>query len=352
MAQRTHLPVHLALCIVRKLPTAAQACAGRRLNHEAHSAIPAQVVSARDPQLPLWSVEELYHNMETSNERAKLLECRAYAGDLASITRLRQLGCPQSAHVATAASAGGHLTVLKWLRAQCPPCPLKAGICGEAAASAGHLEVLQWLFSDFFMSPFDTGVCAEAAAAGGHLEVVQWIKLQDKKCCLDTGVCTEAAAAGHLGILQWLRMQEPPMPWNVGNCLVAATAAGHLSVVKLIISQEPTIVLASDAALVAAATRQLDILQYLRSQGAPWDEHTAAAAAGAGCLTVLQWMRNTEPPCPWDERVTTAAARGGHVAALKWLRDAGCPLDIAACLHAAQYKHPEVMHWLSTEAIW
>lgn len=34
------------------------------------------------------------------------------------------------------------------------------------------------------------------------------------------------------------------------------------------------------------------------------------------------------------------------------MRDAGCPFDTQACLHAAKYKHPDVVHWIETEAMW
>jgi len=46
-------------------------------------------------------------------------------------------------------------------------------------------------------------------------------------------------------------------------------------------------------------------------------------AAGGGHLEILQWAR--EYGCPWDEGTCYNAARGGHLEALKWLRDNGCP---------------------------
>jgi len=46
-------------------------------------------------------------------------------------------------------------------------------------------------------------------------------------------------------------------------------------------------------------------------------------AAGGGHLEILQWARTNG--CPWDEGTCYNAARGGHLEALKWLRDNGCP---------------------------
>ena len=38
----------------------------------------------------------------------------------------------------------GHLEILKWLRAQDPPCPWDNTTC-YFAAKRGHLEILKWI---------------------------------------------------------------------------------------------------------------------------------------------------------------------------------------------------------------
>ncbi len=51
----------------------------------------------------------------------------------------------------------------------------------------------------------------------------------------------------------------------------------------------------------------LEMLQWLRSQGCPWDKRTCAhAAAGGGHLEVLQWLRSEG--YPWDEMMTCSFA--------------------------------------------
>ena len=42
-------------------------------------------------------------------------------------------------------------------------------------------------------------------------------------------------------------------------------------------------------------------------------------------MEVLQWAR--EHGCPWDANTCNAAAAGGHLEVLKWAREQGCPWD-------------------------
>ena len=58
------------------------------------------------------------------------------------------------------------------------------------AAEGGHLEVLKWLRAEG--CPWDAWVCARAAC-GGHLEVLNW--LQAEGCPREENACTEAAAS-------------------------------------------------------------------------------------------------------------------------------------------------------------
>ena len=46
-------------------------------------------------------------------------------------------------------------------------------------------------------------------------------------------------------------------------------------------------------------------------------------AAYGGNLEVLQWARANG--CPWDEETCTCAASGGHLEVQQWARANGCP---------------------------
>ena len=67
----------------------------------------------------------------------------------------------------------------------------------------------------------------------------------------------------------------------------------------------------------------LEVLQWARAHGCPWDKWTCAYAAEGGHLEVLQWARANG--CPWDNRTCIAAAENGHLEVLKWARAEGCP---------------------------
>jgi hypothetical protein len=66
----------------------------------------------------------------------------------------------------------------------------------------------------------------------------------------------------------------------------------------------------------AANYRQLEILQWARANGCPWNEFTCSGAAEGGHLEVLQWLRANG--CKWDARTCTGAARGGLLGVLQW----------------------------------
>lgn len=68
----------------------------------------------------------------------------------------------------------------------------------------------------------------------------------------------------------------------------------------------------------------LEVMQWLRSRGCPWDESACSAAAGNGHLEMLQWLR--EHKCPWDSQTTLAAAKGGHLGVIQWATAKGCLL--------------------------
>ena len=46
-------------------------------------------------------------------------------------------------------------------------------------------------------------------------------------------------------------------------------------------------------------------------------------AAGSGNLELIQWLR--AEGCPWDEWTCSNAVHYGHVEVLRWARENGCP---------------------------
>jgi len=73
-------------------------------------------------------------------------------------------------------------------------------------------------------------------------------------------------------------------------------------------------------------------------------EELAAAAAGAGHLPMLQWLRIQH--CPWDGSTLAYAAAGGHREVLEWAIAQGCPRDARACAGAASAGDSATLRWL------
>jgi hypothetical protein len=104
-------------------------------------------------------------------------------------------------------------------------------------------------------------------------------------------LCNFAGQYGHLEVLQWARRNG--CPWDERTCYWAAKG-GHL-----------------------------EVLQWARLNKCPWDKRTCSDAAYQGHLEVLQWARLNG--CPWTERTGACAAKGGHLEMLQWARLNGCP---------------------------
>ncbi|GBF89602.1 hypothetical protein Rsub_02320 [Raphidocelis subcapitata] len=308
--------------------------------------------------LPLWALQEAWPQLTDAQRHGATVHA-AFRGDLAALEwAVAKMPCPGMPHpgillageVCAAAAAGGqlealqcahtlgspwdsrtcwraaqagYLAMLRWARAQDPPCPWAASTC-FGAACGGHLAVLQWARAQEPPCPWDAMTCSKAAE-GGHLAVLQWARAQEPPCPWGKLICSDAAEGGHLAVLQWARAQEPPCPWDAMTCSNAARG-GHLAVLQWARAEEPP---------------------------CPWDEATCSAAAYGGHLAVLQWARAEELPCPWDEATCSAAAYGGHLAVLQWARaqQPPCPWNARLCLQTARRTcGPDAEEWIQAQA--
>ena len=129
-------------------------------------------------------------------------------------------------------------------------------------------------------------------------------------------LCNFAARAGHLEVMQWARLNG--CPWDASACGYAAKG-GHLEVLKWArLNGCPWNEFTCE---YAAKGGRLEVLQWARLEGCPWNEWTCCKAAGEGHLKVLQWSRLNG--CSWDESCSLAAeggtSRGGAVGADLWM---------------------------------
>jgi hypothetical protein len=146
-------------------------------------------------------------------------------------------------------------------------------------------------------------------------------------------LCRWSAYNGHLEVLQWARTDG--CPWDPSTCSRAAYNGN------------------------------LEILQWARVNGCPWNELTCADAAENGNLEVLQWTCSRAAlnghlevlkwaranGCPWNWRTCIYAARNGYLEVLKWARDNGCPWNEWTCSRAALNGHLEVLQWARANAV-
>ena len=93
----------------------------------------------------------------------------------------------------------------------------------------------------------------------------------------------------------------------------------------------------------AAAAGNLEIVKWLRHEGAPWSNKVFNVASKRGYLEIMKWAKGNG--CPLNEGACSAAASSGHLEVLKWLRENGCSWDSTTCHTAAAGGHLEVLKW-------
>mmetsp|Transcript_19579 Transcript_19579/g.42486 ORF Transcript_19579/g.42486 Transcript_19579/m.42486 type:complete len:153 (-) Transcript_19579:61-519(-) len=122
------------------------------------------------------------------------------------------------------AAGEGQLEVLKWLRAQDPPCPWSPDYYEsdseyeseyESVSSSGFVSEIDWEHDheSIYLREQEEGPCC-AAAENGQLEALQWLLAEG--CPWFATACDAAARNGHLAVLQWLRAKG--CPWDKRQC--------------------------------------------------------------------------------------------------------------------------------------
>lgn len=91
----------------------------------------------------------------------------------------------------------------------------------------------------------------------------------------------------------------------------------------------------------AARGGHLEVLQWLRSIGCPWDSYTCSSAANGGHLDVLTWAR--ENGCPWN---ASTLCRAHHFELFKWAMVHECPRSEQAYYMAAQKGYLDILKWV------
>jgi len=197
-----------------------------------------------------------------------------------------------------------------------------------------------------------------AVAAAGNVDVMRFLVDQcpwfDSAHDWNPGTCEKAAGHGHLDMLKYLREPRaagsvdgpcaPQCPWNV-RTLNAAAETGNLDLLRWAYeapgSQSPT---PHTVALACRGGHDRMLAWLLDHAHAPVDEYASFWAAHGGHLRCLEalWLRSYL----MERRCCYAAAGAGHLECLKWLRNVGkAHWDYQTCNHAAGGNQVECLRW-------
>ena len=157
-----------------------------------------------------------------------------------------------------------------------------------------------------------SGVQLRNAFKIGDFDTKSTLTWAMKKCSEEKErFCAEMALNGNVELLQFLRAKG--CPWNWRTCFSAAKN-GHL-----------------------------ECLRYAHENGCPWNECTCWSAARSGHLECLKYAH--ENGCPWDEDTCYTTAFNGHLECLKYAHENGCPWNKVTCSEAAFNGHLECLKY-------
>jgi hypothetical protein len=160
-------------------------------------------------------------------------------------------------------------------------------------------------------------------------------------------VCRGATTSGRISKLQWLLdEQHCPEPADVDCSAVHAPTLGMLKYLK----QRGWVFTADTCAAAATSDHAASVLQYLHSEGAPFDVRTITNAIPVQELPLLQWL--CERGCNLSKVDPLAARPMGDLQTLSWLRSKGCPCDYNfLCEMAASSGCINTLQWVKDNGL-
>jgi hypothetical protein len=108
---------------------------------------------------------------------------------------------------------------LVWLRSQNPPCPWDERKLYDMASSRGDVMLMKCLRHLNSSYPWHDSFCTNAAK-NGHLKMLRWLRCQEPPCPIKLNVCIELAAKKRLiiEVVDWLRVQSGCANCSRENC--------------------------------------------------------------------------------------------------------------------------------------
>lgn len=138
------------------------------------------------------------------------------------------------------------------------------------------------------------GYAAWGAAAGGHVSVLQWMK--DQSLLNDDNVYVWPAAVreGCFNVLQWLVDNGFT---NTRRAMGTAVRDGRVDILQWA-RNHGVLMLTAETCSLAACCGRLEVLQWLRENECPWDFYTISAAQHNVHASIVQWARENGCPEP------------------------------------------------------
>ena len=151
-----------------------------------------------------------------------------------------------------------------------------------------------------------------------------------------------ASTKGNLEVCQWLLTQG--VHWEPFTGFMAAEK-GHQHILQWAVDHSYK--LDGSACDGAAKGGYLKMVQWLYNLKYPVNAVTCMHAAGSGNLELVQWLRSPSVQCPWNTRACAMAANGGYLPMLQWLRTQTppCPWDKETCINAAQKGYLPILKY-------
>ena len=197
--------------------------------------------------------------------------------------------------------------------------------------------------------PEDRFTILVGLAAGGHEELA--LALLDDPSTLAVArevFGTTARALSDGGFIRAARLVESNVSRWRPFPVLAAVERGHLAFVQWALdgyrwSEH------DNHMMYAAGSGNVELLEWLLSQGCPLDPEAPQFAAAHGHIHVLEWLN--EHGLPVNDHCLALAVTGGHLDTISWLVDNGCPLSgtlLADTLmhRAARHQQPQVVELL------
>jgi hypothetical protein len=183
------------------------------------------------------------------------------------------------------------------------------------AGSCADIETLEQLNTLYGM-PF-TEHTGRGAAVVGAVSKLRWL-LDEQQCPQAADICMYGVFASTTDMLKFLKQRGSAFTADL--CTAAAQSRCAATILQYLHSEgvpfEPSTM------ITAISYQKLPLLQWLYEHGCPLSKAAAMTAAELEDLSKLSWLHSVACPCDYNF-LCLAAASNGAIALLQWIKDNG-----------------------------